>query len=279
MQKTFKLTSPYMGSNEKSPTHAVIKNFQKNLNKLAGKYYLKKVKLDGTYGPETRELYRRVAHYLGISRRIIDRGATPYARRIIANPKLRNPVQLVRARKLAKTINTAEKRRKATVRWVKDQVGKHEDPNRPNRGVEVDRWQKDFGRWMLGQPWCGAFVGYALRHVADINVPNGIVYTPNILQWARNGTNGFEKGLRNYNQAREGDLALFKFPGASNDSVDHVGMVVGRLDDDTDTIVTVEGNTSKDAQGSQNNGGGVYLRNRPRDQFVGFARPRWGYDN
>lgn len=274
MARTLKLTSPYMGVSSKSKTHDIIKRFQRNLNKLAGKYYLQNVTVDGQYGVETRELYRRVGYYLGLSQGIIDKGATPYARRIIANPSLRNPVQRARSAKRVKNINTAEKRRLATVKWAKDQIGRHEDPNRPNRGVYVDRWQKDFGRWMLGQPWCGAFVGYALRHAGQVNVPDGIVYTPNILAWAKNGSNGFKKGVLSYGQARAGDLALFKFPGVSSNTVDHVGIVVGRLKDDT--VVTVEGNTSRGDGGSQDNGGGVYMRTRPREQFVGFARPRWG---
>ena len=120
---------------------------------------------------------------------------------------------------------------------------------------------------MDGQPWCGAFVGYALRHRAGIPVPAGIVYTPNIANYARARTGGFS-GLHSWGDRKPGDLVLFKFPGVSHDPVDHVGIL------DADGRHTIEGNTSTGA-GSQNNGGVVARRDRNGDAVVGCARPRY----
>lgn len=124
---------------------------------------------------------------------------------------------------------------------------------------EVERYSNhisfatEFG--IDGQPWCGAFVGHVLRR-AGVNAPREIVYTPNILRlgWVRPS------------KPRPGDLVLFKWPGISHDPVDHVGLYVGRG-------ATIEGNTSPGSGGSQNNGGGVYLRRRGTANVVGYVRP------
>jgi hypothetical protein len=130
----------------------------------------------------------------------------------------------------------------------------------------VSSWLRDFG--MDGEPWCGAFVGYALRRVAGIQVPNGAVYTPNIIDCARAKTGGFE-GWYPWARRRPGDLVLLKWPGISWEPCDHVGIL------DEDGVHTIEGNTSPDSGGSQNDGGGVYRRRRDAAVIVGCARPRY----
>lgn len=106
-----------------------------------------------------------------------------------------------------------------------------------------------------GQPWCGAFCGHVLRK-AGVAVPQQIVYTPAI----------FNFGWVRPSKPRPGDLVLFKWPGVSNDRCDHVGLYVGRG-------FTIEGNTSSGNAGSQNNGGGVYLRKRGTANVVAYFRP------
>jgi hypothetical protein len=69
-------------------------------------------------------------------------------------------------------------------------VGTTESPANSNRGPEISKWQRDVAG-IDGQPWCGAFQGYALKHVAGIVVAGGVVYTPNIISYAKTGTGGF----------------------------------------------------------------------------------------
>jgi hypothetical protein len=58
--------------------------------------------------------------------------------------------------------------------------------------------------------------------------------------------------------AQEGDIVFFQF---DNDAQpDHVGIVVKNMKR-IKALRTVEGNTSSDNNGSQSNGGGVYLKN------------------
>ena len=48
-------------------------------------------------------------------------------------------------------------------------------------------------------------------------------------------------------------MILLKWPGISAERCDHVGIL------DEDGLHTIEGNTSPDGAGSQNDGGGVYV--------------------
>lgn len=266
MSRTFKLTSPYMYGND-------IARFQQDLNKRAKHRGLDIISVDKQYGPNTKDSYRQVAYYLGLPEKAVNRGATPYARRLIRHPKLRNPVQLSRARKRLRGTKKRDERKEAFVNWAISKVGVTEHPPGSNRGPDIDKWQLEFGRPYLGTPYCGSFVGYGLRHKAKINVGPGMPYTPSIKYYAETGTGGFHKGVVSYDNAQVGDIPLFKFPGVSSDPVDHTGVVVNIRPGGT--VETVEANTSSDASKSQNNGGEVAKKIRPRNQFVGFARPRY----
>lgn len=152
----------------------------------------------------------------------------------------------------------------AAARWALQQVGRHEDAGRPNRGAWVDGLQKLFG--VQGVAWCGCFALRAAWH-GGAKLDDGGIYTPNIYNGAKRGINGYAK-LVSYSEAEPGDLVLFKWPGISDDVCDHVGVYVGGGR-------TVEGNTSPGNGGSQNNGGGVYLRSRGTGNVAGVARPIW----
>lgn len=152
---------------------------------------------------------------------------------------------------------------KASVKWALSQVGTVERPAFSNRGPKVSAWQRNFG--MDGQPWCGAFVGTALK-AAGLKPSNRIVYCPYIVEDAKRRRGGY-KGFYAWSQRQEGDLVLFRFPGSSA-TADHVGIYIGNGK-------TVEGNTSPGAGGNQSNGGGTYVRTRPSSTIVGVARPRY----
>jgi hypothetical protein len=113
-----------------------------------------------------------------------------------------------------------------------------------------------------GQPWCATFCLAVARQVA-LPLPTSSAYCPRVAadfqlarQWATD--NG-----------RPGDLALFDFPDATR-GIQHIGIVESVL---PGQLVCIEGNTSAGVRGSQDNGGGVFRRTRPRSFVVGFGRP------
>lgn len=174
--------------------------------------------------------------------------------------------KLVKALKRRKGLLARMERRAAdgpplrALAWARAQIGTTESPANSNRGPSIDQWQRDHG--MLGQPWCGAFAGEVLRH-GGVTLPNGIVYTPTILQWGR--THAY--GLRIVTRPEPGDLVLYDF-FAGGPPVMHVGVYEGNG-------ATIEGNTSSGNAGSQDNGGGVFRRYRGGQFVVAYVRPPW----
>ncbi|HEU4975293.1 MAG TPA: hypothetical protein VFT50_09405 [Baekduia sp.] len=122
-----------------------------------------------------------------------------------------------------------------------------------NRGPKVDRWEQKYG--MLGQPWCGIFVGLALEHAGVAGITSRVASVSNIEQDAKAGANGFAS-WHSPQHAHVGD-ALVTAPGQ------HVGLVVGVHDGVIDTI---EGNTST---------GKVERRSHRADEVYGVARPAY----
>jgi hypothetical protein len=151
----------------------------------------------------------------------------------------------------------------AALDWARAMVGVREDSPGSNRGPEIDEWQRACG--LVGQAWCGAFAAAALR-VGGVDVPREIVWTPFILEWARDQSNGFS--LHDWAEREPGDLVLFAFE-AGGDEVQHVGLL------DLDRRHTIEGNTSSGPGGSQVRGGTVARRDRCGAGVVGCARPPW----
>lgn len=143
--------------------------------------------------------------------------------------------------------------------WALDQIGTVEQPAFSNRGPKIDIWEKATLGYS-GYPWCQAFVNYSLVRAGGPQLTSA--YTPQVVQWA----NEKRYGLQRVSTPRPGDWVYFKFPGVSSAFCDHVALYVG-------DGKTVEGNTSSGAQGSQNNGGGVYLRQRGTATVVAYVRP------
>lgn len=180
----------------------------------------------------------------------------------------------LRVRQLAnarRSLAILRARRKA-VTWAMIKTGTVEHPPGSNKGPGISEWEK---RWLGydGYSWCGAFAGCALEAGGVKGLVGArIVYTPAILEDARAGKNGFEK-LVPLEKARRGDLILMDFE-AGGAPVMHVG-VARDWYRGGGVIKTIEGNTSSGTVGSQDNGGGVFPRVRPRSVIVGVARPRW----
>lgn len=147
--------------------------------------------------------------------------------------------------------------------YALSKVGTVEKPPFSNRGAIIDVWQKN-SMGITGQPWCQCFVNGTLVHVGGQQFHTG--YTPAVVQWARNR----QYGLRVVSLAniKPGDWVYYKWPGVSRDTCDHVGIYVGNGK-------VVEGNTSPGQAGSQNNGGGVFIRTiaERRPYIVAVVRP------
>lgn len=262
--RELRLTSPLLKGSD-------VRKVQKHANYLARHRKINEVRPDGEYGPDTDHLVKLIAYLIGLHRhRFSDR--TPLSKYVqykVVYPGLRTPNERRRADnrwKEYKKHHTLDAKIEAVLDACRSHVGTTESPSGSNRGPLVSKWQREFG--IDGAPWCGAFVGYYLANVAGLPIPNGIVYTPNIYTYGKTRTGGFDS-VHSYEGRKPGDLILFKWPGESRDFCDHVGIL------DEDRVHTIEGNTSSDNGGSQNNGGGVYRRDRGDQFVVGVVRPRY----
>lgn len=211
---------------------------------------------------------------------------TPGAQAIIRVPDRRSDEQLARAKErqgqlergpryyddLAKNSGIENgKGALAALKWAQAQIGTTENPPGSNWGGKITGWIRLAG-YTSPVPWCGCFANAACMAGG---VPSGagwIGYTPAIITHARNGVGGWS--WHGPSEGRPGDLALFDTPGG--DPAVHVGMVELKLH--ASSYQTVEGNTSSGSGGSQDNGGGVFRRQRSTQgsfHIVGFARPPW----
>jgi hypothetical protein len=151
----------------------------------------------------------------------------------------------------------------AAIKWALDQVGTTENPYGSNSGPKISDWIRA-GGGVPGWAWCQYFANVVATKGGAPQLKTG--YTVFVLQ----GSFGKAEGYRRVaiEDVRPGDFVYFKFPyaGAAGDICDHVGVYIGGGK-------TVEGNTSAGDAGSQSNGGGVFVRTRPKSQWVGVVRP------
>lgn len=174
--------------------------------------------------------------------------------RVIYHHRLGHPARrLVKAYQRAKAnlvLVRKQYEQRAVRIAIKDARSHLGEVERPSNHIS---FATEFG--IDGSPWCGAFVGHVLRK-AGVKVPQSIVYTPAV----------FNFGWQRVYKPRPGDVVLYKWPGISRDPCDHIELYVGRG-------WTIGGNTSPGNGGSQNNGGGVYLRNRGSVNVAAYFRP------
>ena len=129
-----------------------------------------------------------------------------------------------------------------------------------------------YGKWygLNNQPWCAIFVSWCydqaslVKKVAAQN-KKGFASCDAGLKWFVK-----QNKLISVGDAQEGDIVFFQF---DNDAQpDHVGIVVKNMKR-IKALRTVEGNTSSDNNGSQSNGGGVYLKKRSYATVMAVVRP------
>lgn len=173
-------------------------------------------------------------------------------------------IPILRKRLEAKRKGGAEK----AIKWAKAQIGRTESPAGSNTGPFPVSACQEFTIGYAGVPWCGCFTCYAAVHEggAKTSSKSRWAYVPYIVADANSRSNGFTAVSQS--ECRAGDLICFNFDGGVADHVElAIGPIRGGLTD------CVGGNTSAGTSGSQDNGGGVFRRQRPVSQIACIARP------
>jgi len=249
VHRRLRLTSP----NLEGPDVVAL---QHAINARAAGRGIEPVEVDGEYGPDTRAALRRVVYALG--------GITSYFDKHGATETYQRIVRLQKRRPRRWSVAAKRRRKKATgaatvLSWARKQLGVSNRYANPVKG-----WLAKCG--IGAAPWCGAFVVNALR-AAGVSAPSSWVYTPTILSDARAGRYGY----RIVSTPEPGDLVLFKWPGVSGDTCDHVGLV--ETVDGGGMNASIEGNTSGSTGGSQHNGDSCQRKFRNGYGVVAFVRP------
>lgn len=154
----------------------------------------------------------------------------------------------------------------AAVAWANKQVGTHEVPSGSNKGPKITQWEVDSGYpWVVnakeGVFWCQCFANAVAAQGGAVLIKDG--YTPDFLlgHFAAKGYHVIP-----VDDAEPGDMIYFNWPGIGSTICDHVGILLAKT---RTTVTCVEGNTSGTDAGSQNNGGGVYIKTRSRSLVAG----------
>jgi hypothetical protein len=112
-----------------------------------------------------------------------------------------------------------------------------------------------------GRFWCATYVVACARD-AGLKLPSESAATITM-------ADAFRRAGRWCHDPQPGDLGFVDFPNHNATKIEHV-LVVTAVDGDR--VHSIEGNTSSGDDGSQDNGGGVYEKVRPRKWVVGFGR-------
>ena len=136
-------------------------------------------------------------------------------------------------------------------------------------GMDQNAMQQIFKQ--MGYPfhagvWCGDFTRMVLlSQVGEDNLADWFKDCPNLAYCPTIQTSGKGHEITDWNEARPGDVVLFDWASDGRDgSADHVGIVIG-YDPSTDTLITIEGNTSGSGGGSC-----VDIKNRKRSDIIGI---------
>ena len=260
---------------------AEVQTLQRALNRRASPRELPTIRVDGVLGPDTAASIQRVARALGARESTLaharDTATTSVGlQRMIRWPSSRTPAQLLRARDRRRA---AERRQRelhrgpaAALKWARQWIGRTEQPAGSNSAPwGLTAWQRDLGEWLLGQAWCGVFVGTALRRAGVQGVTSRVASVWLILEDALARRGGFE-GVVYRRRTSHGSVRA----GLPGDVIGlfgegtHVALIERRVPDGYQTI---EGNTSPGTAGDQANGGGVWRRIRPDSAIAYIVRP------
>jgi hypothetical protein len=145
------------------------------------------------------------------------------------------------------------------LRIAQAEVGYEEGPNNRNKygaayGVDNTLWCMQFVWWVFWETGAGHLI-----HPKT-------AFTPTAADWHR------DRGQW-HSTPQVGDLVFFNWPKDRVDRIQHVEIVIEVR---PDSIITIGGNTGSGPAGSQDDGDGVWRRERPLDgSVVGFGRPAY----
>lgn len=227
---------------------------------------------DGEYGPATASAVAKWKWYVGYPTAEINNGLGPRGQRLLlqldplpADYRERAVARQAAARAQAAR-NVPARAAKLMETWAA--AGWKEQPAGTNKVPQLaalcDKLGLDSRYGNMGYAWCELAASVAALAVGGTSAKLTLakwwygLYTPDSVRWAREGR--FGTRLIPVADLQYGDKVYFDFDGGG---VDHVGRFLrwsgGR-------IVSVDGNTS--ASGSQNNGGAMLVRDRPKALVV-----------
>ena len=256
--RVFRVTSPEMKGKD-------IKAFQRLINERYKRWGVEtRVEADGEYGTMTRHAAREIAFGLGLAEKDYKHGFTPEVREKLRDPGQRTRAELARAKRRGKWRRNLKGRHRGggpemALQFARAHLGLKEGPG--NRGPLIDKWNQASGS-PLGSAWCGNFMNACLRSAGFPN-QGWLASCIQIEAHARAGTSGWQWLTAN---PRPGDLVLYTINGAAN----HVGMVEKV---EPSQLITIEGNTRADGEGTSAPSDQVERRHRARSLPRGYARP------
>lgn len=252
-----------------------VKALQERLNHSCEHYLFpwRRSMEDGEYGRRTQRSAKFVAWLIGLDEKRIDAIGSMSGhigeelQRVLRDPSKRSDEdhkrEDSRKAKREKLHKAHEEGPQAAVEWALKQVGMTEE-GESNEGPKINEWQKFFG--MRGEPWCGIFVGYAVKQIGKADCDTHFPAVERIRMDAEAGLNNMHD--INPADAEPGDIATY-FAGGGDD---HVGLIRGKSKGGM--IFTVEGNTSS---ASDADGGVVEIKERPIGNVRCMARiESWG---
>lgn len=136
------------------------------------------------------------------------------------------------------------------VKLAAGEIGTTESPKNTNR--------TKYGKWFGfdGEPWCMMFVQWCFAEAGEA-LPYKTASCSGLLNWYEK-----QRPENVFYTAKPGDIVIYNFG--------HTGIVESVSGT---TVTAIEGNTSADNKGSQDNGGGVYRRKRSKSLVTAYIRP------
>lgn len=151
----------------------------------------------------------------------------------------------------------------ATVKQLLDiarnEIGYKESP--PNSNLTK------YGKWigLNGQAWCMSYIQWCCN-CANVHLPVKTGSCTTLMNAAK------QAGMWVTSNFQPGDIAIFDFSGKQK-IAKHCGIVEDIIPDFG--VITIEGNTSSNDVGSQDNGGMVCRKQRRSQYIIGVVRPRF----
>ena len=135
-------------------------------------------------------------------------------------------------------------------------LGLHEDPPGSNHQPFSAHWHHP------DEPWCADFACFCLEKAGMLDVPMSS-YTPTLYQ-------NYVNAGRSGHTPKIGALGFCQWPGSNR--IEHVITIEGIAD--ANHVISLEGNTTTQAAGSQRNGGEVARKVRSTSLIVGYGYPK-----